>query len=295
MSELTEPAESISEIRPEDMDIKRGRSSVKQADQAYKSAAHSRSAPSSETPWLDLDSGAVAWNDFTAAEQEVIAKHYAPKVKYLAIRLKARLPRNIDLGELVSAGSMGLVESFSKFKPDLGVKFDTYAESRIRGAMLDELRRMDWFPRSLRQKVRQLDSAIIQSEQSTGRMPSESELAELTGLSEKEVREGLEALQNQICFSLDALENVISGDGDQSGEPYAQTATREMISRVADLIEQLTPREKLVLSLYYTDELNMREAAEVMGITEGRVSQLHSQALNRLRREFNNQYGMQPE
>jgi RNA polymerase sigma factor for flagellar operon FliA len=295
--EIREQTAGLAELagRPEDMEIKPGRGSVKQADQAYKSAAHSRSASPSETPWLDLDSGAVAWNDFTAAEQELVARHYAPKVKYLAVRLKARLPRNIDLSELVSAGSMGLVESFSKFNSELGVKFDTYAESRIRGAMLDELRRMDWFPRSLRQKVRQLDSAIIQSEQNTGRMPSERELAELTGLSEKEVREGLEALQNQICFSLDALENVISGDSDPNGEPYARTATREMIARVADLIEQLTPREKLVLSLYYTDELNMREAAEVMGITEGRVSQLHTQALNRLRREFASQYGAQPE
>lgn len=295
LPELAELAEHVSEIQSMDTEIKRGRSSVKQAEQAYKSVAYSRSAPSSKTPWLDFDSGVVAWNDFTAAEQELIAKHYAPKVKYLAVRLKARLPRNIDLSELISAGSMGLVESFSKFKPALGVKFDTYAESRIRGAMLDELRRMDWFPRSLRQKVRQIDSAIIQTEQNTGRMPSESELAELTGLSEKEVREGLEALQNQICFSLDALENVISGEGNSSGEPYAQTATREMIARVADLIEQLTPREKLVLSLYYTDELNMREAAEIMGITEGRVSQLHSQALNKLRHEFKNQYGIQPE
>ncbi|MDR2892865.1 MAG: FliA/WhiG family RNA polymerase sigma factor [Deltaproteobacteria bacterium] len=242
-----------------------------------------------------MDSGAVAWNDFTPVDQERIARHYAPKVKYLAARLKSRLPRNIELGELISAGSLGLVESFSKFKPDLGVKFDTYAENRIRGAMLDELRRLDWFPRSLRQRVRQIDGAILQSEQSTGRMPSESELAALTGLSEKEVREGLEALQSQACFSLDAIENLLSGeDSFKNGEPYAEAATSEMISKVAELIEQLTPREKLVLSLYYSEELNMREAAEVMGITEGRVSQLHSQALARLRREFYNQFGVQP-
>ncbi|MDR2825781.1 MAG: FliA/WhiG family RNA polymerase sigma factor [Deltaproteobacteria bacterium] len=245
-------------------------------------------------PWEDLNSGAVAWADFTPFEQESIARHYASKVKYLAIRLKARLPRSIDLNDLISAGSMGLVESFSKFKPDLSVKFDTYAESRIRGAMLDDLRRMDWFPRSLRQKIRQIDSAIAHAEQTTGRSPNEEELAGMTGLSAKDVREVLEASQNQICFSLDALENLLTGEeGDKRGEPFAETSSREMIAKMADLIDELTEREKLVLSLYYSEELNMREAAEAMGITEGRVSQLHSQALSKLRKEFNSLHGTQ--
>lgn len=265
---------------------------VKAADQAYKNAATNVGRNSSGQPWEDLDSGAVAWADFTPVEQELIARHYAPKVKYLATRLKARLPRNVDLGELISAGSMGLVESFSKFKPQLGVKFDTYAENRIKGAMLDELRRMDWFPRSLRQRVRQLDSAIMQVEQVTGNTPTEDELVALTGLSTKEVREGMEAMHNQACFSLDIIENAMaSTEQGMGGGPFDETASKELIGRVAELIEELTPREKLVLSLYYTDELNMRETAEVMGITEGRVSQLHSQALSRLRKEFYNQHG----
>lgn len=266
---------------------------VKAADNAYKSAAVNTGRSSAREPWEDLDSGAVNWSDFTPAEQESIARHYAPKVKYLANRLKARLPRNIDLGELISAGSMGLVESFSKFKPQMGVKFDTYAENRIKGAMLDELRRMDWFPRSLRQRVRQLDAAIMQAEQTNGATPGEEELIKLTGLSQKEVREGMEAMHSQACFPLDIIENAMSGsDSGLGGEPFDETASKEMIERIAELIEQLTPREKLVLSLYYTDELNMREAAEVMGITEGRVSQLHSQALTRLRKEFYSQHGL---
>lgn len=265
----------------------------KAADHAYKNAAANIGRSSSREPWEDLDSGAVGWPDFTPAEQEKIAKHYALKVKYLATRLKARLPRNVDLGELISAGSMGLVESFSKFKPQMGVKFDTYAENRIKGAMLDELRRMDWFPRSLRQRVRQLDSAIMQVEQTTGKTPGEEELSKLTGLSTKDVREGMEAMHSQSCFPLDIIENAMAGsDAGMGGGPFDETASKEMIERIAELIEQLTPREKLVLSLYYTDELNMREAAEVMGITEGRVSQLHSQALSRLRKEFNSQHGL---
>ena len=221
-----------------------------------------------------------------------MARHFAPKVKYLALRLKARLPKNVELSELVSAGTLGLMEAFSKFRSSVGVKFDTYAENRIRGAMLDELRRMDWLPRSLRQRVRVLDEAIQNMERNQGKRPTEEELVKSTGMDAKDVRLGLEALQSQLCLSLDSLHETFYDSGPQAeGEPFTEVATKEMVERVASLIDQLTPREKLVLSLYYTDELNMREAAEVMGITEGRVSQLHSQALTRMRREFANAYG----
>ncbi len=250
------------------------------------------SAPNRATgPWDDLDSGKTAWKDFSHAEQEAIARHFAPKVKYLALRLKSRLPKNVELSELISAGTLGLMESFGKVRPDLNVKFDTYAENRIRGAMLDELRGMDWLPRSLRQRVRMLDETIQRLE-NEGRGTTEEDLASVTGLDPKDVREGLEALQSQLCLSLDAIQETFASDASSSeGEPYAQTAEQETLERVASLIDQLTDREKLVLSLYYTDELNMRETAEVMGITEGRVSQLHSQALTRLRREFASAYG----
>ncbi len=243
--------------------------------------------------WERFDSGELAWTDCTAEQQGSIVRHFAPKVKYLALRLKSRLPRNVELGELISAGTLGLMESFGKFRAELGIKFDTYAENRIRGAMLDELRKLDWFPRSLRRRVRALDDAVHRLEHASGgRTPTETELAEATGLELKEVREGLEALQNQFCLSLEMIQDSLSSgtSGGDSG-PFAETASQELTERVAELIDQLTPREKLVLSLYYTDELNMREAAEVMGITEGRVSQLHSQALNRLRREFTARHG----
>ena len=239
-----------------------------------------------------FDAGDIVWSGCTPAQQESIVRHFAPKVKYLALRMKARLPRNIELAELISAGTLGLMESFGKFRPQLGIKFDTYAENRIRGAMLDELRRLDWFPRSLRRRVRTLDEAIHKLEHLTGENPSEEDLATETGLGIKDVREGLEALHNQFCLSLEMIQESLSPIESMSEEePFAATASQELIERVAELIEQLTPREKLVLSLYYTDELNMREAAEVMGITEGRVSQLHSQALSRLRKEFTIRHG----
>lgn len=243
-------------------------------------------------PWERFDSGLLSWTACTPAEQESIVRHFAPKVKYLALRMKARLPRNVELSELISAGTLGLMESFGKFRPQMGIKFDTYAENRIRGAMLDELRKLDWFPRSLRRRVRTLDEAIHKLEHQTGASPSEEALAAETGMDIKEVREGLEALHNQFCLSLELMQESLSPVECAGGEePFAKAAAQELIDRVAELIEQLTPREKLVLSLYYTDELNMRETAEVMGITEGRVSQLHSQALSRLRKEFTVRHG----
>lgn len=244
-------------------------------------------------PWQDLESGRVAWHDFPARDQEKIVRHFAPKIKYLSLRLKTRLPKSIELSELISAGTLGLMECLGKFKPQLGIKFDTYAENRIRGAMLDDLRRLDWFPRSLRQKVRQVEKASIRIEGEKGRAPTEIEIIEHTNLTENEVRETMEAMQHQLCLSLDTLqdESGFSAEDNGANEPYKRAATSELVDKMAYLIEHLTPREKLVLSLYYTDDLNMREVAEVMDVTEGRVSQLHSQALTRLRREFYNRFG----
>ena len=242
-------------------------------------------------PWEALETGATPWESFSPAEQESVVRHYAPKIRFLALRLKAKLPRSIELGELISSGTLGLMEALGKFRPQLGIRFETYAESRIKGAMLDELRRLDWFPRSLRQRVRVLDEAMRKVEHEQGRQATEDELQKITGLDMRDVRQGLEALQNQLWISLDAIQDTLSGEGPEGGEPFRSTALQELVERVAPLIDRLTPREKLVLSLHYTDELNMRETAEVMGITEGRVSQLHSQALSRLRREFHNLYG----
>ena len=243
-------------------------------------------------PWEDLETGARPWEDFSPSEQEAVVRHYAPKIRFLALRLKSKLPRNVELGEMISSGTLGLMEALGKFRPQLGIRFETYAENRIRGAMLDELRRLDWLPRSLRQRIRLLDEAMRKIEHEQGRQATEEDLQAATGLDLRDIRQGLEALQNQLWLSLDAIQDTLSSETATSGdEPYGGTAQRELAERIAPLIDRLTPREKLVLSLYYADELNMRETAEIMGITEGRVSQLHSQALRRLRKEFIRLYG----
>ncbi len=241
-------------------------------------------------PWEAMEQGHSSWCDFLPMEQESIVRHYAPKIRFLALRLKAKLPKTVSLNEMISAGTLGLMEALGKFQPQLGVRFDTYAGNRIRGAMLDELRKLDWFPRPLRQKVRQIDNALRSIERSHGRQATEEELMEITGLNLQEVRQGLEALQSQLMVSLDAVHDSALGDTQNKDEPYSITAEKEMLERLLPLISSLTPREKLVLSLYYNDELNMREVADVMEITEGRVSQLHSQALKRLRQEFVKKY-----
>lgn len=246
-------------------------------------------------PWLFLEDGRKRWVDFNPAEKSAVVKHYGPKIKYLALRLKAKLPKHVELGDMISSGSLGLMEALGKFNPALNIKFETYAENRIKGAMLDDLRRMDWFSRGLRHRVKLLDEAKKRIERQHNRKATEEELAAETGLSEKDVRYGLEAMHNQLCVDLDAVQETLSTDNRAhlSGEPYQSAAMQEIVDKVAGLIEDLTPREKMVMSLYYGDELNMRETAEVMGVTEGRVSQLHTQAMGRLKSRFQALYGLE--
>jgi RNA polymerase sigma factor for flagellar operon FliA len=232
----------------------------------------------SASPWHNLESGQTLWEDLDPRGREAVVRHYAPNIKIIGLRLKAKLPRSVELGELLSAGSMGLVEALMKFNPGRGIKFETYAESRIKGAMLDELRRMDWFSRSLRSRIRQVEAAGRKLESELGGPARGADIAAASGLNQQEVESCLEIVQNQMCVSIEALsENLVSAKGShQDNDPFQKTAFQELVDKVAGLIDELTPREKLVLSLYYGEELNMRETAEVMDITEGRVSQLHA-------------------
>ncbi|SKA73053.1 FliA/WhiG family RNA polymerase sigma factor [Desulfobaculum bizertense] len=252
-----------------------------------------KSSCSKAEPWKQLESGEVRWNDFSPYHQELIVRHFAPKIKILALRMKGKLPQQVELNELLSAGTLGLIECLGKFNPELKIKFSTYAENRIKGAMLDELRKMDWFSRGLRQRVRLLEDASRKIERTTGQRASNKELQEATGLSEKDVDTALTAQQNQLCLSIDAVDDHFSPSPETQNqdEPFLNVAFKDIIGKIAHLIDQLTDREKLVLSLYYKEELNMRETAEVMGITEGRVSQLHSQSLHKLKSMYRKQYG----
>ena len=258
------------------------------------SSSSGKSSSSKSSPWLSFEAGAKSWGDFAHPDRQEIVRHYSPKIKLLALRMKAKLPPSVELNELMSAGALGLLEALGRFKPELGIKFETFAESRIKGSMLDELRKLDWFSRGQRHRVRVIDDAVRRLEAVSDETPSVEKLSETTGLTHKEVSQALECMQSQLCLSLDAItENLTSFKHQQiDNEPYKSTALKEIVDKLALLIDELTPREQLVLSLYYVEELNMRETSEVMGITEGRVSQLHSQALTKLRSKFHARYGI---
>lgn len=245
-----------------------------------------------EPAWAFLDQASGAFASLDPQQKDRIARSFAPRIKAIALHFKAKLPAHIEVADLVSAGTLGFMEALGKFQPRMGVRFETFAENRIRGAMLDELRRMDWFSRGLRQKIKKLEHVIRLFEQENGHAPSRHELEEVTGQSRDELESTLEALESQIVLSLDSVQDgVMSAGAAGMGEPYATVAVQDIIDKLAHLINRLNQREQLVLSLYYSDDLNMKEIALALEITEGRVSQIHSQALAKLRKMFRHEHG----
>lgn len=238
-----------------------------------------------------INRGQRLWSELDLKSKEELIALLSPKVKILASRLKAKLPKNVEFEDLISAGALGLLESLAKFDPDLGVRLETYIEGRIKGAMLDELRKRDWVSRGFRHNIRVVEQAVRDWEQRFGTEPRIQDIEAQTGLSAKSIEQILEVIERQIWLSLDNLEpGSVPLDPDESGQPFANTLHKELIDRLSKHVEALTDREKLVLSLYYVEELTMREISEVLEITEGRVSQLHSQALSRLRRQMLKEY-----
>ena len=242
------------------------------------------------SPWEILESGEKKWTEFSALEQDKLVRHFSNKIRIIALRMKAKLPQHVELGDLTSAGSLGLLDALRRFDPSLNIKFETYSESRIRGAMLDELRKQDWLSRGLRQRVKLIQKALKQLEFDSYDKIDSVQIAGMTGLSEKEVQEALEALQNQLCISLDLFDDNLNVASENQNDPYNTTEFNETVKNLAELMENLTQREQLVISLYYTEELSMKEVANVMEITEGRVSQLHSQALAKLQTLYSEKF-----
>jgi RNA polymerase sigma factor FliA len=218
---------------------------------------------------------------------------YAPLVKYVAGRLGSGLPAHVDEGDLISYGLLGLIGAIDRFDPSLDIKFETYALARIRGSIIDELRSLDWVPRSVRTRAREIERAIRELEGKLERAPTDEEIAAKVGITEEELEESLTNISRSSIAALDELWSV-SGDGDQislldtledpTGDKPAdaldENETREIL---ADAIARLPEREKLVVTLYYYEELTLREIGEVLSVTESRVSQLHTKAMLRLK------------
>lgn len=237
------------------------------------------------------------WEKYRAKKdyetRDKILNSYLPLVKNVAGRMAAGFPRSVELNDLVNIGVIGLIEAFNNFDPDRGVKFETFAVPRIRGAILDELRSLDWVPRSTRAKARNIDRATTRLENQLGRGPSDKEIAETLGISVSE----LFSAKKDICFSsLLSLDEMICREDDNRQVPRIETVeNREAVDILQDMelaelkfymmtsISSLTEQERLVVSLYYYEELTLKEIGEIMLISESRVSQIHTRAVGRLR------------
>ena len=225
----------------------------------------------------------------TTLSEESLREHL-PMVRFLAIRIRERLPQQVELEDLISAGIVGLLDAFQKFDPAKKVQFRTYAQFRVRGAMLDSLRALDWGPRDLRRKGRAVEEAIRSLSSKLGKAPTESEVAEEMSLSLEEYQQLLGELSGLELGSLNAL--PADDDGVEAlallpagpeDDPFLRCQTSEMRSLLAAAIAELPERERMVLTLYYYEELTMKEVGATLGVVESRISQLHSSAMARLR------------
>ena len=216
---------------------------------------------------------------------------YAPMVKKIASILISRLPASIELDDLIQVGIIGLIDAARQFDPSQGVLFETFANQRVRGAMLDELRREDWMPRQTRRQSKKIEEAITQLEQKHGRSPLESEIAEHMGLSLTAYQEMLAECKGLSLLHFedftddegDAINGVASVVDHNTPDPLASLADGDFRQALIGAISALPERDQLVMALYYEQELNLKEIGAVLGVSESRVSQLHSQAIIRLK------------
>jgi RNA polymerase sigma factor FliA len=230
--------------------------------------------------------------DERARERLVVA--YSPLVKYVAGRMGSGLPAHVEESDLISYGLGGLISAIERFDLSREIKFETYAITRIRGAIIDELRTLDWVPRSVRARAREIERTNMKLEAKLQRAPTDEELANELEMSLSDFQDALLQISNSTIVALDELWNVSDSGGDQvslldtlpdhgAPDPQAAVDQGELRDRIADAIAALPEREKLVIALYYYENLTLREIGEVLGVTESRVSQLHTKAVLRLR------------
>lgn len=226
------------------------------------------------------------------AREQLILK-YSPLVKFIAGRIGANLPASVDKVDLVSYGIFGLIDAIEKFKPELEIKFETYAMSRIRGAILDEIRALDWVPRSVRSKARQLEQVYFNLENQLKRMPTDDEVARAMDMTVDDLNHTVKDIYNSNIVALDDVlapsekgESLTLLDtiSDPSiAEPTANIEQEELAELLAETIEELPEKEKMVISLYYFEGLTLKEIGEILGVTESRICQMHTKAVLRLR------------
>lgn len=234
--------------------------------------------------------------------REQLLSRYLPLVRNVAGRMALGFPKSVELPDLVSTGVIGLMEAFKNFDPERGVKFETFAVPRIRGAILDELRSLDWVPRSTRSKAREIDRAVHKLENKFGRTPTKTELAEDLKLSMSELHDALDDVAGTTILSLDEL---VYREEDNRQVPRVETLQgidaenvlgdierQELRAYLINSICNLSEQEKLVIALYYYEELTLREIGETMNISESRVSQIHTKSVGKLRGMVRERFGV---
>lgn len=231
-------------------------------------------------------------------KDEIIVE-YAPLVRFIAQKIASRLPANIELDDLISCGVIGLMDAISKFDPTRDNKFKTYAEFRIRGAILDELRSQDWVPRSVREKTKQLERAYAKLERDFGRPATDDEMCVELDCSMEDFHEMLNKSKSVSLLNIDDSATFNKGDKKlmmgllehrRTSNPYAAVSYKRAQTLIKDGIKSLPEKQRLVLSLYYFEDLNLKEIGQVLDVTESRVSQLHTQAILKLKAKLKNDF-----
>ncbi len=232
--------------------------------------------------------------------RDQLVLEYAPLIKYIAQKIAARLPANIELDDLMSSGVIGLMDAIDKYDASRDNKFKTYAEFRIRGAILDELRAQDWVPRSVREKAKLLERCFAKIEHQKGRQATDDEVCQELGISQAEYHELLGQVRTVSLLSYDDVSHFSKADKkalhsggeghSRSQTPYSEVNLGHIKKVVADAIRDLPEKQRLVLSLYYYEDLNLKEIGKVLDVTESRVSQLHTQAILRLKSKLKNNW-----
>jgi RNA polymerase sigma factor FliA len=262
-----------------------------------RAATITRATPSMTIPPQVDDRLGAIWHAFKESQdpgaREQLILHYAPLVKYVASRVATGLPASVDQHDLVSYGVFGLIDALQKFEPGRGNKFETYAIPRIKGAIIDELRAMDWVPRSVRFKQREIEKAKADLEAMLKRQPSEKELAERLGMSMGELHEVITQISFVSVLALDEAVSVGADRGDQVSlidtladkglDPTTGVESQETRGLLAAAINSLSEREKIVVTLYYFEGLTLSEIGQILGVTESRVCQIHTKAVGSLR------------
>lgn len=241
---------------------------------------------------------ALIWQEFksngSGGARDKLILHYAPMVKFVAGRISRGLPSSVDQADLISYGIFGLIDAINKFEPGRAIKFETYAISRIRGSIIDELRSLDWVPRSVRSKARRVEKVMADLENRLQRQPTDQEVAEAMEISVHELQEIYKQISN---VSLGGLDELILGGDEDSGklplietledetaqDPEAAFETEEMKSILGKVIDRLPERERRVVTLYYFEGLTLSQIGSVLGVSESRVSQMHTKAVLGLR------------